>query len=168
MLLLVELRVREDIGGEVDDGIEVARQREARQRYRIAGHADLDGGAEGVERLVELRAITATGTTAREQGGVTVQAFDPERVSARPAADRDVKPDQRGIGRGLDDDNRTAHAASSSSASLSAPASGSAITIVRRSGRRYAFTTRATSSAVTCARRSARWVTLRKSPSAIS
>src|SRR5207249_5220330 len=54
-----------------------------------------------------------------------LQALDAERIGSGAAADRDVEPHQRGVGRRLDDDG---HSSSSWSGS------GSAITIVRRAG----------------------------------
>lgn len=171
VLLLGELRLREDIGREIDHRVEVAREREARHADPVARDADVERRAETVEDFIELGAIATARSSTCEQRGVAMQPLGTLRIRTRAAADRDFEPHQRCVvGRLVDDFHAASSSLSSSSSSPSASssASGSAITIVRRSGRRYVRTTRATSSAVICASRSASVLTLRKSPSAIS
>ena len=165
MLVFIEPRLGEHRCGEIDDRVEVTRERESGDRERVARQRDLEGGAERIERLVELGALLRASTAAGEQGGVTVQALDADRIGGRAAANRDFEPHERRIGRRLDD---RSHESPSSSSSSSSSSSGSATTIVRCAGTKYVRTARATSAAVTAVSRSAIVDSRRKSPSAVS
>ena len=74
--------------------------------FTVAAHADVERRAEAVEDVVERGTIAVAGAAPREHRRVAVQAFDPARIGGGAAADGDVEPDERRVGRGLDDDRR--------------------------------------------------------------
>ncbi len=97
VLVLIEARLREDLGGEVDERVEVAGQREPRQHDRVAADRDLERRAEAVEGVVEGGAVAGAGAAPREQRRVAVQALGPDRITRGAAVDRDVDPHQRRV-----------------------------------------------------------------------
>ena len=100
--------------------------------------------------------------------GVTMQPFDADRIGGGAAANRDLEPHERRVGRRLDDRLHESPSSTSPSSLSASSSSGSAITIVRCAGTKYVRTARATSAAVTAVSRSAIVDSRRKSPSAVS
>jgi len=92
VLVLAEPRIGEHVGGEIDDRIELAGQREARDRDRITRHRDV----ERRPRLSSVSSSSARFAAARaaagEQRRVAMQALDVARIERCAAADRDVEP----------------------------------------------------------------------------
>ena len=153
VLVLVEPRLGEHVGGEIDHRVEVARQREARERDRSRGDTPTSSAAPSESSVSSSAARSRAGAAAREQGGVAVQALDAERIGGRAAADRDVEPDERRVGRRLDDDGRAGSCARLRRRRFVVVLGVFGLGDHDRAARRHAGTsrtTRATSSAVTC------------------
>ena len=77
--------------------------------------------------------VALTGASGSVFARVLLETLDADRIGRRAAADRDVEPDERRVGRRLGDHDRAHHSPSSASSSESG-SSGSAITIVRFAG----------------------------------
>jgi hypothetical protein len=82
----------------------VAGQGQGRQRDAVAADRHIDRRAQAVEGLVEGAAVAVPGAAARQERGVAVQPLGADRIGGGAAADRDVDPHQRGVGRALGDD----------------------------------------------------------------
>ena len=72
VLIVVKARRREQIGGELDDLVDVAGEHQPRQRDGIARNVDVDRRAQAVEGFVEFGTAAVACAATSEEGGMAM------------------------------------------------------------------------------------------------
>ena len=92
---LLEARTNHDVRDQLEDGIEMPRERRDRERGRIRSDVHIELGTEAAERLGHLDGVARSGALVEQVGRQARETVVLRRIVARPSLDDERERDDR-------------------------------------------------------------------------